>query len=134
MEKNKNTIEKAKIILNEYITISSMFVFLFVMGVNPFLFYLKYKSYKNFLYNFEKYNIFFLSLLKILHFEMFLIFKYFIYNNDKAPCFDFKLQYDDNDFNRVVLLRNYKLSNIFKATFDGKSISFPIMATILIIF
>lgn len=60
-------------------------------------------------------------------------YELFIYNNDKAPCFDFKFEYDNNDFNRVVLLKDYELSNIFNATFDGKTISFPAMPTIPII-
>lgn len=56
--------------------------------------------------------------------------KLFIYNNDKAPCFEFKLVYDKDVFNEIVLLKDYDKSNIFNANFDGKTIFFPAMPTI----
>lgn len=34
-------------------------------------------------------------------------YKLFVYNNDKAPCFEFSLNYDDNDFNNIVLMKDY---------------------------
>lgn len=60
-------------------------------------------------------------------------YKLFIYNNDKAPCFEFTLDYDKNSFDEIVLLKGYEKSNLFNAKFDGKSISFPAMPTIPII-
>lgn len=57
-------------------------------------------------------------------------YKLFVYNNDKAPCFEFKLNYDKDVFNEIVLLKDYDKSNIFNAEFDGRTISFPAMPTI----
>ena len=57
-------------------------------------------------------------------------YKLFIYNNDKAPCFEFKMDYDKDVFNEIVLLKDYDKSNIFNANFDGRTISFPAMPTI----
>lgn len=57
-------------------------------------------------------------------------YKLFIYNNDKAPCFEFKLDYDKDVFSEIVLLKEYDKSNIFNANFDGRTISFPAMRTI----
>jgi len=57
-------------------------------------------------------------------------YKLFIYNNDKAPCFEFKFDYDKDIFDEIILLKDYDESNIFNANFDGRTISFPAMPTI----
>ena len=57
-------------------------------------------------------------------------YKLFIYNNDKAPCFEFRLDYNKNSFKEIVLLKDYDKSNVFNAEIEGNSIVFPAMPTI----
>lgn len=59
-----------------------------------------------------------------------LCYKVFIYNNNKAPCFDFKLDYETNTFERILFLKGYEKSSIFNADYDGRTISFPAMNAI----
>lgn len=54
-------------------------------------------------------------------------YKVFIYNNDKAPCFEFKLDFEKTDFKQVSYQKDYKQSSIFNASYDGRVISFPSM-------
>jgi len=54
-------------------------------------------------------------------------YKLFVYNNDKAPCFEFTLSYDKNNFKKVFLMKDYEKSSVFNSDFDGKVISFPPM-------
>lgn len=54
-------------------------------------------------------------------------YKLFVYNNNKAPCFEFTLNYDKNNFKKVFLMKDYDKSSIFNADFDGRTISFPPM-------
>jgi hypothetical protein len=54
----------------------------------------------------------------------------FIYNNDEAPCFDFRLEFDSNEFEEVSLMKDYEKSRMLDAEFDGNTISFPAMRKI----
>jgi hypothetical protein len=54
----------------------------------------------------------------------------FIYNNDDAPCFDFRLEFDSNEFEEVNLMKDYEKSRILDAEFNGNTISFPAMRKI----
>ncbi len=57
-------------------------------------------------------------------------YKLFIYNNDKAPCFEFRLDYDKDTFKEIVLLQDYDKSNVFNAEIKGNTIRFPAMPNI----
>ncbi|PCI28647.1 MAG: hypothetical protein COB67_05925 [SAR324 cluster bacterium] len=56
--------------------------------------------------------------------------KVFIYNNDKAPCFEFKINYNKNDFEKVLFLQDYDKANLFHADFSHGDIRFPAMPTV----
>lgn len=52
-------------------------------------------------------------------------YQLFVYNNDEAPCFEFKIKYEANDFKEVFLMKNYEKSSLFNAEFKDGIISFP---------
>lgn len=55
----------------------------------------------------------------------------FIYNNDEAPCFEFQVSYDKNDFYDVRYEQGYEKSRLLDATIqENGSLGFPAMLSI----
>ncbi|ADG91860.1 hypothetical protein Arnit_0193 [Arcobacter nitrofigilis DSM 7299] len=57
-------------------------------------------------------------------------YQLFIYNNDKAPCFELNIDFKKKDFNKVLFITNYKESSLFHILPNSNKISFKGMKTI----
>ena len=56
-------------------------------------------------------------------------YRMFVYNNDDAPCFEFKLQYKES-FGQGYYVKGYENSRLFDSTVSGRTIAFPPMTLI----